>query len=793
MNYSKLVWLAVAVLLLAGCGGAEERKALYLEKAKLSLKTGDLDKARIELKNVLQIDPKDAQAYFQLGDIFDLSKEYKKAFANYSKALELDPDNLEYHARIGTYLLMLADDIDAAIKKSDLILAKDSTNVSGLLLKAGILSKKNDLIGAKKLTQDIFSRNPEHIQNAIFLSTIYLAEKKHNDAINVLKACIKDNPENDLLINILASTYSKAGESVLAEKHYKEILERNPENFLNYLKLALFYKEMGNVDKGESILRKSIHENTEDVARKSALIDFIQHSSGNQSAIKELNRLVAEDKNIAKLRLRLATLYIAEKNIDEAKKVLESVVSDFSEDLVGVKARVSLSKLYMLEKKFDAAGSVINDALKISPNDSEINFIKANLLLLSKDYENSIISLRIVLKDNPEKIEAYLMLTYIHQAMGKGSQAEIIMDTAYDKSRNNAKGLIILAKYYAKNKNRIKLDKVLDSYLAIDVNNYEVLSMKSALLNEKRMFIDASQFASQMLKIHPDKANGYLQSVPYMLAEDNEKAAISLLKKGYRNVDSNGRILELLVSIYIAQKSFDDAKDTVRAAINQYGETAKLNMLLAKVQSAAGQYNEAVQTLNKIIIISPEWNVPYLSLANLFIERKNADKAIETLNNGLSKIESDIELVFRLAKIYEDNFNFSEAINVYESAYQAHSNNIILLNNLASLLSEYKDDEKKFSRAKELSQIIKDVDIPMVQDTAGWIFYKDGDLSEAVRILTRAVDKAPNLAVLNYHLGMALYGTGDMGAAKLHLAKSLASNEDFPGRDDAEKHLKELE
>ena len=80
-----------AALLMVACGGAEERKAAYMEKAQESLDAGDLDKARIELKNVLQIDPKDASAWFKLGTIFERQQEFRKAFGNYNKAAELDP------------------------------------------------------------------------------------------------------------------------------------------------------------------------------------------------------------------------------------------------------------------------------------------------------------------------------------------------------------------------------------------------------------------------------------------------------------------------------------------------------------------------------------------------------------------------------------------------------------------------------------------------------------------------------------------------------------------------------
>ena len=79
MNFRLLLSIALITVLTA-CGGAEERKAVYMEKAKSSIEAGDLDKARIELKNVLQIDPKDGEAYYQLGKVLEQQQDFRKAY-----------------------------------------------------------------------------------------------------------------------------------------------------------------------------------------------------------------------------------------------------------------------------------------------------------------------------------------------------------------------------------------------------------------------------------------------------------------------------------------------------------------------------------------------------------------------------------------------------------------------------------------------------------------------------------------------------------------------------------------
>ena len=59
--FLKSLVLMLAASLLIACGGKEERKAKYLERGKAYFEEQNFDKARVEFKNVLQIDPKTAE------------------------------------------------------------------------------------------------------------------------------------------------------------------------------------------------------------------------------------------------------------------------------------------------------------------------------------------------------------------------------------------------------------------------------------------------------------------------------------------------------------------------------------------------------------------------------------------------------------------------------------------------------------------------------------------------------------------------------------------------------------
>jgi thioredoxin-like negative regulator of GroEL len=58
--------------------------------------------------------------------------------------------------------------------------------------------------------------------------------------------------------------------------------------------------------------------------------------------------------------------------------------------------------------------------------------------------------------------------------------------------------------------------------------------------------------------------------------------------------------------------------------------------------------------------------------------------------------------------------------------------------------------------------------------------------------MEQVVATAPDTAIFNYHIGMVLYKGGENDAARERLEKALEGDQDFLGRDEAERTLKEL-
>jgi tetratricopeptide (TPR) repeat protein len=128
-------------------------------------------------------------------------------------------------------------------------------------------------------------------------------------------------------------------------------------------------------------------------------------------------------------------------------------------------------------------------------------------------------------------------------------------------------------------------------------------------------------------------------------------------------------------------------------------------------------------------------------------------------------------------------------VAAYEEMVKRDASNDLAANNLASMLLDLKDDKASHERARSLAQRFERSSNPAYIDTLGWANFKLGDYTQAVLQLNKAAAKAPQIAIFQFHLGMALHKRGDAAMAKQHLQKAVESRADIPGIEEARKIL----
>src|ERR1700676_96002 len=98
-------------LVIAGCGGAEARKARHVEKGQAFLAANNFEKARVEFRNALQIAPNDSEARYENGVADEKLGNAREAAQFYQGAIDVNSDNVRARAALGrVYLFAGAPD-----------------------------------------------------------------------------------------------------------------------------------------------------------------------------------------------------------------------------------------------------------------------------------------------------------------------------------------------------------------------------------------------------------------------------------------------------------------------------------------------------------------------------------------------------------------------------------------------------------------------------------------------------------------------------------------------------------
>lgn len=184
----------------------------------------------------------------------------------------------------------------------------------------------------------------------------------------------------------------------------------------------------------------------------------------------------------------------------------------------------------------------------------------------------------------------------------------------------------------------------------------------------------------------------------------------------------------------------------------------------------------------------------YLQLASLMLNEKRAADADKVVSDGLVAIPKNFGLGVTKAGMLVIQGKFDEAIARYEALLKEQPEADVVINNLASLLSENRQDKESLGRAYEMASRLKSSELPLFKDTVGWASYKVGKYHEAAPYLEAAVKQLPDMALLRFHAGMNQLALGNKDAARKELQKSLelAKSQPFLQMEEAEKALQGL-
>ncbi|MDP6694788.1 MAG: tetratricopeptide repeat protein [Gammaproteobacteria bacterium] len=778
-----------AAALLAGCESSAERAAGYLAKAEQFYEDKNFVKAELEVRNALQIEPKNADARFLLAQIAESRQDYAEMATQLRAAVESRPDFLEARLKLGT-LYVLGQAIGPA-EDQLAVAANQAPDDPGVrVLRAGLLAAKGELEAASTELKAALEQDPGNTQALGPLASVVAVDDPEAALVLVdrgIASSDDDSPLRLLKIQLL----QRAGRNADVVAEYRALISEFPDQDVYSYQLARFLVGVGRVDEVEAVLQDLIRSRPDDNQAKLALVQFISGMQGAEPARALLQEFVDAEPDEHKLRLALGAVLQSTGQEDKAIGEYEYITNAAGNDDEALTAKGRLAALRLAKGDEEAGEALIEEVLAVDSLNSQALLLRGALHSNRKEFGAAVSDLRNLLRNDSENVRAQLLLAQTHTRAGDDMLAKDAYRRVIEMSPNNAIAPIELVRLLVKEKELEQAEEILKTRLKQAPSDITASRSLIALLLRRERYTDAEEEAVRLASIPETQAVGeYLRGSIYQVREQHERAlsafGIAL------ELEPNAREpLQGTIASLIQLERNDEAVAMLESIMEQYPDNLYAQTLLSQVLAGSGDVTAAKDLIENTLSSNEEWLPAYTALAGM--QGGDVDAQISIYKRGLEAMPASQELALLLGTAYEREGKYEDAIAAYEKVLEVDSELLAVRNNLAALLADFRKDRGSLERALELAEGLEDTGNPAFVDTLGWVHYRLGNFEEAVPLLEEAVEQAGQIPVLRYHLGMAYLADGKNILAEEQLALATADADlDFIGRREAQNALNEL-
>ncbi len=220
----------LAIIAILGCLGAFLWGAPGLAR--------DRDPSLRQLKQAVQQNPKDAEAYYNLGLKYELSGQYKQALAAYKQALALKPDYAQasygvgsIQGRLGEYQTGILSLQQALKQQKDFPEAR--TRLAEIYNDYGVaLGRQKYWTDAADILQKAIRLDPEGKTAEAArnnLGILYFAQGRLDDAMGQFQDVLRRNPDSPQAAFNLGVALLRSGDPHAAWSQYLKLRALDPE------------------------------------------------------------------------------------------------------------------------------------------------------------------------------------------------------------------------------------------------------------------------------------------------------------------------------------------------------------------------------------------------------------------------------------------------------------------------------------------------------------------------------------------------------------------------------------
>ncbi len=421
---------------------------------------GNEDAAISNLKKVLEIDPNNDAAYYELGIAYSGKNQWTMAEENFDKAASLKPDNEWYLLQKAKAKEKLFKYKDAELIYAQLAKAYPD-KISYLFDVASMKLYSNDLKEAIKVYDQIEKQMGINEDIIVQKEKIWLKLGNVDKAADEIERLIQSQPTEPRYRMMLVELYMANNLNDQAFVALEELMKIDENNGFAQLALADYYRSKKDTKKSYEVLKKA----------------FANPSINIDQKVRILSPYFGMLQDSVQLQQALELSEIATKaNADEAKAF--AIYGDFLYQAQKLKeATIAYEKTLELDKKvfavwqnlmfiqaeqnaFDALLKTSNEAKELYPSNQIVHYLNAVAKSQLKDYNGAIEAyqqaLNLLYNNTDLEAQIYAGLGDAYHSLKNHAKSDASYEQALKLKPNDAYVLNNYAYYLSLRKERLE-------------------------------------------------------------------------------------------------------------------------------------------------------------------------------------------------------------------------------------------------------------------------------------------------------------------------------------------------
>lgn len=779
-------WLLAGLLTagLAACDSADERAAGHFQTAMELLEAGEDARANVEFRNVVQLQPDNVEARYQIAAFARSQNNIRGAVGQYRGVIELEPGHVRARRELAE-IMLIANALEEASRNIEVAFTNAPDDVQVRAIKSAVdyrlaLQDRTSPDAAVEMARGVVAEDATNTSARLVLAAYEMDAGRLEDALGHVDAGLVESPE-DLSLNVVRLGVLEQLERLDdVGAQLMRLVELYPRTDQFRESLARWHLFKGEHDLAEAQYRAIAANNPDDEQRTLDVVRFLNAVHGEDRAREELERLAAAATRSVDYDFAIVALDLRDGEEAAAIARLERLIETRGETLEGDRARIERAKIHIRKEEFEPADALVTGVLSRDPKNANALLLRASRWLAADRPEAAIEDLRAALDVAPDNVQVVLLLATAYERNGNANLAQERLAQAVQLSGHDIGITLRYAQVLLADDKGSVAESVLREALNRRGDSRDLLVAYGQLKLRDQAWREAEAVAARLRRLDPEDPVAARLEAAALLGQDRSAEGTELLE-GLMNADeADPSNMVSFVRALIAGGDLDRAKTFLDERLEGAPDDVTALLLMASIQSATGELTDAEANLKRVIELDADNASAYAALARIYNSQGRSELMSETLARGL---EGSSDPSLRLTKAMQLEFEgrVDEALEIYSELYREQPNSLVVANNYASLLADHRaDDPAEVERAFNIAKRFRSSRLPHMKDTYGWLLHLTGDTDGAFPLVMEAASELPTNPVVQYHAGVLLLAKGQLAQARERLERALELGEQVP-------------